>query len=179
MKRLGLTLLLLAGCSLAERRQGPENDPYTRVQVGEVVPEFEVTSTDGAKTFRSSQRVTGALLYLLWSECPTCRQQTPITLSLAEFLAENDVELVCIARGGEENATQAMAEEYWASAGNGEGTEAGLPPLYYDEGRRVFDLFASQGVPRLYLVGRDGRIRWQAVGLAPADNIIQAVCREP
>ena len=42
-------------------------------------------------------------------------------------------------------------------------------PLAPDPGRNVYKLFANAGIPRTYVVGRDGKIVYQTVGYNPQD----------
>jgi peroxiredoxin len=42
-------------------------------------------------------------------------------------------------------------------------------PMAEDPDRRVFKLFASAGIPRTYVVSKDGKIVFQSLGYNPED----------
>ena len=42
-------------------------------------------------------------------------------------------------------------------------------PMASDPQREIFKLFANGGIPRSYVVGRDGTILYQSVGYAPQE----------
>lgn len=151
-----LPLLFFAGCGDC----GCDDYQTTKVENGQKVPGFELTSTNGSMVYNSLQANKLTLIYFLWSECSDCKKVTPEVMTVWKEIMNNpDVELVCIARG-DTNATIEKAEAYWAQVGLTIAPTA-MPPLYYDENRLVFNMFADSGVPRFYLVGTDGTVVWQ------------------
>jgi len=134
-----------------------DNDPYTLVKIGDTVPEGSITDITGALTYNTMQRDSAVVIYFLWSECSDCHAQTPIVLSLTDGTGHiPGVKLVCVARG-DADATLGKAEAYWASAAASTGRT--MPPLYYDENRAFYSLFAAQTVPRFYFIDRGGTVR--------------------
>jgi peroxiredoxin len=53
-------------------------------------------------------------------------------------------------------------------------------PLAPDPQRRAYKLFADAGIPRTYVVGRDGKILFQSVGFVPEeiDRMIHIIEQE-
>ena len=59
----------------------------------------------------------------------------------------------------------AIAREQSKQEIEGYGKKRGLSfPLAPDPQRKVYKLFGNAGIPRSYVVGRDGRILFQSVG---------------
>lgn len=162
---VGLSVLLLTGCF---REESPERT--TRVRAGDPLPVFSIESTQGVRYDSQERDGRRVLIYFFWSECPDCQETTPHVLDLWRRIGErDDVRLLCVARGGGD-ATQEKAVAYW------DGLAASvaplpMPELYYDRDRRVFDLFATQEVPRFYLAGSDGIVRWESAGNYGADAL--------
>ena len=149
--------LFIAACLLMACCSKNIEDGSAIVKAGDTVPEFTITSVDGASVFNSGSAGKAVLIYLFWSECEDCKEQTPQIASIRSLWEDSpEMMLVAIARGGE-NATLEQAVAYWNSTGIG-------TPLYYDADRSIFNLFARSGVPRLYLIDKNGIVRWAPPG---------------
>lgn len=165
---LAAVTALLASCS-----NRIEAGNFAKVAAGDRVPAFEVTDLAGRTTYNSSQANPVTMLYLFWSECKDCKQATPAVIDLwkERMAADNSVQLVCIARGGDEYSTSELAAAYWDAIAH-MADPSPMPPLYYDEGARIFHKFASQGVPRFCVVDTDGIIRWHSEGPATYEELL-------
>jgi peroxiredoxin len=132
-------------------------DTYTKV--GARVPQFTVTTLDG-KRF-SSTEVKGKILVLnLWATwCAPCRVEMPrLEREIWKNSNPNDFAMVAIAR--EETNEQITAFR----KANGF-----TFPMAADPDRSIFQLFASGGIPRTYVIGRDGTILYQSLGYKEAE----------
>ena len=165
-----------AVCCKSEEKVDPSGDEYTKVQNGQTVPEGHITDTTGALTYSTMQRDNAVVLYLFWSGCPHCKTQTQQLLSLTDAQGRIEgVKLVCVARGGDASATLKLAREYWASVKSQTPHLNAMPPLYYDDNRAFYALFAIQGVPRIYFIRRDGTLAHQTAGAVDAGHISRAI----
>lgn len=114
-----------------------EDDNIEHVKVGDIVPAFTIMMSDGSE-FDSRTYPTPYTLVFFNTTCVDCRQELP----LHEAAYRQGERIVCVARSEAASSIQA----YW--------TEQGWTMPYSPQpDRRVFDLFATQGIPRTYHVG--------------------------
>ncbi len=144
-------------------RTGTEAEEY--LTEGMTVPAFSVPGGGGA-SFRSPDDFAGrtTLLVFFATWCSDCRTELPAVEACRAAVADSpDLAVVAIARGGsgEYAQTAETVASYWRAEGF-------AMPWYLDQDRRVFDLFAEAGIPRIYVVGPDGTILHHA--LAPELN---------
>lgn len=133
-------LLILSSCIGSD-----DDDPVSYVAVGDRLPEFSVELSDGTVVSTQTLRGCAALIVFFNTDCPDCRRELPEVERLQEM--NPAVTIVCIAR--EESAEKIAA--YWA--------EAGLTLPYSPQpDRRIFNLFASSGIPRLYIADGQGTV---------------------
>ena len=131
----------------------------TYTKVGARIPQFTVTTLDG-KRF-SSKEVKGKVLVLnLWATwCAPCRvEMTRLEREIWHNSNPNDFAMVAIAR--EETKEQITAFR----KANGF-----TFPMAADPDRSIFKLFASGGIPRTYVIGRNGTILYQSLGYEEAE----------
>lgn len=143
------TLALFCGCSAIEEDEN-------RVSAGDRVPYFEVIDEmhPDSPPFNTAYIDRPTLIYFFWSECDECKEQTPYIIDIANRYDGEVLNVVCIARGGN-NATYDMAMYYWDDVRMNMRPEY-MPGMAYDYNRRIYDMFAHSGVPRIYLIDRYG-----------------------
>lgn len=125
-----------------------EDEPEYSLATGEPLPDFSVTLLNGEvfSTARLSGSGTANLLIVFFNtDCSDCRHDLPLVQELYdEILADEtlarNTRLICIAR--EEDATS--IRNYWEA--NNLTLLASPQP-----DRTIYNLFASTGIPRLYL----------------------------
>ena len=120
------------------------------VQVGDVAPDFTVTTTDG-KVFRlSEQRGKVVMLQFTASWCGVCRKEMPhIEEEIWLPLKDKDFVLIGLDRDEPADMVKAFGEKMKVTY-----------PLAPDPGADVFALYAQRqaGVTRNVIIDRDGRI---------------------
>lgn len=141
---LPLTLLIAAGCV------GDKDEPEWYLQPGDALPEFEVTTLYGQTVSSADSYEAGMVIVFFNTTCPDCRRELPEIQKRYEAnlqLPETDRDIyICIAR--EEGA--ADIDSYW--------TDNHLTlPVSPQTDRRIYSLFASIGIPRVFYA-RDGKI---------------------
>lgn len=131
------------------------------IKVGDRLPEFSVTMNDGTEVNPSMLEGTVSCIVFFHTGCPDCRNVMPLIQKLYdEYAASSSMEnhsdegrqnvrFVLISRAeGEESVARHWKEEGFTM------------PYSAQDDKSVYSLFASSGVPRVYLSDRDGIIRF-------------------
>lgn len=143
----------------AKTAMPPSFKPLTHV--GERMPAFMVKEISG-KTFLMAQERGKVVVVNLWATwCPPCRLEMPLLEKeiWEKYKGNADFAMVAIARQQSE-ATIATFETQHREF---------TYPLAYDPQREVYNKFAAAGIPRSYVVGKDGRIVFQSLGYEKGD----------
>lgn len=149
MKKLEVMIMLLlclltGACSTVS----DDDEVEERVKVGDRVPVFTVdVVADGMPTTFSTSHLTGETVIVFFhTSCADCQRELPV---LDDYYRQHrddpGFQMVAISRA--EGAETVAA--FWA--------EHGLQmPYSAQEDRRVYDLFASAIIPRVYVVSPQG-----------------------
>ena len=152
---LGFLLTLLC-LTHAAAQNGMES--YTRT--GQQMPAFSFTTLDGKKS--SVGELKGKVVYVnFWATwCGPCLAEMPRMEREVwqKFKSSPDFFMVAIAR-------EQTADEIVPFLKQNRLTFPAAP----DPEREVYRLFGNGGIPRSYVVGRDGRILFQSVGYDDGD----------
>ena len=132
-------LMALAGCVTDE--------PEERVAVGDPLPQFAVVLDTGETVTTELLLGRPGAIVFFNTACSDCRRELPEIQKYYESVDSGDFRLICIAR--EENA-ESIAD-YWK-------THNLTMPYSPQPDRSVFTLFASQGIPRIYVFNAHGII---------------------
>ena len=138
-----LLMLQLVGCSMNDDEKQTE-----RIKVGDRVPTFSLTVENGGQVRSfSTTRLTGETVIVFFNtSCPDCQRDLP--LLNAYYLKHRDEEgfqMVAISR--EEGDASVAA--YW------EANHLQIP-YFAQTDRRIYNLFATSIIPRVYFCGADG-----------------------
>ena len=139
-------LLLWGGGSIHE-----EDDVVERIVVGSRVPIFSVNVVDyeGLTTSFSTNRLYGETVIVFFStQCKDCQRELPeLNDYYLKHKDDDGFQMVAISRAEGE---QSVAD-FW-SANNLQ------IPYSAQEDRKIYDLFASSVIPRVYFVSSSGII---------------------
>lgn len=137
---MGLVMVAFTGC-VNEREE-----PVWSLQVGDRLPEFEITLNNGDMVTTESLRGSESVIVFFNTSCVDCRRELPELQKLYdEFLMQNrPVRFMCISR--EEGA--ASVAKFWDE-------NHFTMPYSAQTDRRIYNLFASSGIPRLYEVDKN------------------------
>ncbi|MBP5409510.1 MAG: TlpA family protein disulfide reductase [Prevotella sp.] len=145
MRIIGMMLLclLLTGCSSIE-----DDETKERVAVGDRVPLFSVEMVkDGERSTFSTAQLTGETVIVFFNTtCPDCQRDLPkLNQYYLKHKADEGFQMVAISREeGEEDVAA-----YWK--------DKGLQiPYSAQNDRRIYELFASSIIPRIYFVSAQG-----------------------
>ena len=156
MKKIIISLVLLSLTALSLYAQEPETREYTHV--GKKMPVFKVRDVSGVEFDVEAKKGKVVVVYFWATWCPYCREEMPYLESeLWEKYKSKDFAMIGIAR----KQTEIEVKKYLKA-------NAALTfPMAADPTGAIFWLFANAALPRIYLVGRDGKILSQEVGFNP------------
>lgn len=131
----------VVGC-IKEREKGAD------LGVGDVIPDFEVTMSDGSVVSGEDLRQGVSCIVFFNTSCPDCRAELPEIQRLHDEYALKGVSFALISR----SESMDDVADYWAA----NGLEM---PFSAQETRHVYSLFAKSGIPRVYMSEKGGIIR--------------------
>ena len=148
MRRL-YTILVMALCVLWLGGCIHDDTPHKRekVRVGDALPDFSVTMNDGSVVTGESLRERVAVVLFFSTSCPDCQQALPLLQRIYDEFADS-LAIVLISRQQPEDEISA----YWADQGF-------TMPYSAQLTREIYELFAQERVPRIYLSPTGGQIQ--------------------
>ena len=156
----GTLFCFLVGTVLRAQTCPVIDDAATHTKVGQQMPPVSVTSTSG-QTFSLASQKGKVVLVNFWATwCPPCRLEMPRLEKeiWQKFKSDPNFSMIAIAREQTEDEIKAFQQKNQYSF-----------PLASDPKRTTYALFAESGIPRSYVVGRDGKILVQTLGYTAGD----------
>ncbi len=156
-------LLLLLLCILSHparthATQGDEIESYTKT--GQQMPSFTFKSLDGRESKLEDLRGKVVLVNFWATWCGPCRVEMPRLEKEVwrKHKSSPDFAMVAIAREQTAEEITPFRKEFGFTF-----------PMASDPKREIFKLFGNGGIPRSYVVGRDGQILFQSMGYTPPE----------
>ena len=153
-------LLAAAMCGLFACTGDAPDEKEGLIKVGDHVPSFTVYDDEG-NAFSSSEFAEKQSLLLFFDiTCGDCQREFSKIEQVWNSL--KDTPVFCMVTISRVTAGKTREEDieavnnYWSKAGF-------TMPKYFDNNRQVYNLFAEQYVPRVYLIDKQGIVRWMAV----------------
>lgn len=143
-----------------------EEHTHTGIEltVGDKIPSFSVTLNTGETI--SDKDLTGQLSFIVFfnTECKDCQKELPVIQHFYEIYPKYPI--ICISRA--EKASSIAA--YWKDNNL-------TLPYSAQEDHTIYELFAQQGIPRIYIVSPEGIILniFTDNPLPDFETIIQAI----
>ena len=150
---MGNGVLLGQSCSTV-------GDPATHTKVGDAMPAFTVTDSDGKAFSMASQRGKVVLVNFWATWCGPCKLEIP----------RLEKEIWQHYKGNSKFAMVAVAREQTNDDIAPFEKKNGFTfPIASDPKRTTYQVFADSGIPRSYVVDAKGKILFQTVGYCAAD----------
>lgn len=159
-------ILLLPGCN-NPAKEADKAQAATLVKTGDMAPDFVVGMFDGTQVRLSELRGKVVLLNFWATWCPPCRaEMARVGTDVIERFAGRDFVFLPLSRGESRSDVEAFREK------NGYDFPMGL-----DSTKAVFGLYASNYIPRNFLIDREGKIVATSVGYDAAefDELIRTI----
>ena len=139
-------------------------------RLGELAPGFSIRADDGSTVDSAKLRGKVVVLNFFATWCGPCLEELPHVQQLWEEFGRRD-DFAMLVVGREETAEKVA--EFKARKGF-------TFPMAADPERSVYDRYATQLIPRTYVLSRDGKILFQTVGFHPdeIDAMKKLVARE-
>lgn len=134
-------LTVLSGC-IKERQTGAD------LKVGDSLPDFEVMMNDGTVVTDGLLRESVSIVMFFHTSCPDCQQTLPQMQKVYDEYASKGVRIVLISR----DESRQSIESFWQ--------EKSLKmPYSAQNDRKVYEKFARERIPRVYVSEKGGTIR--------------------
>ena len=134
--------VLLTGC-IKEGQKG--ND----LKVGDMLPDFEVVMDDSSVISDEILKKTVSVVMFFHTSCPDCQQVLPQMQKVYDEYASKNVIFTLISREDPEESVHT----FWAEKGFN-------MPYSAQKDRDVYELFAKERIPRVYICEKGGTIRY-------------------
>ena len=135
-------LAVLTGC-IKEKQTAAD------LKVGETLPDFEVVMNDGNVVSDDILKKSVSVVMFFHTSCPDCRQVLPEMQKIYDEYASENVRIVLISR---EDPEQSVVS-YWSDNGL-------TMPYSAQNDRKIYELFAKERIPRVYVCEKGGIIRY-------------------
>lgn len=126
----------------------------TLINKGDKAPKFEVQSISGE--WLSSDQLKGKVTLInFWATwCPPCRAEFPLLQKdIYDSIKDKDFLVMAISRGEETDTVKKFIDKNKYTF-----------PIYVDKEAKVYNLFANKYIPRNFVIGKDGNIKWASIG---------------
>lgn len=149
-------ILLLPSCGNRNAKKGAETDTEstTLVRAGETAPDFTVELFDGSQLSLKELRGKVVLLNFWATWCPPCRQElTRVQKDIIDRFAGKPFVFLPVSRGEKRETVEAFREKTGYTF-----------PMGLDSARTVYDRYASNYIPRNFLIDKKGKVVLATVG---------------
>lgn len=140
---ISLCLLTVLSSCIKERQSGKE------LQVGDILPDFEVMMNDGTIVTDDLLKRGVSVVMFFHTTCPDCQQALPRIQHIYEEYASKGVAFALVSR----EESKEDIEPYFIANGF-------KMPYSAQNDRKVYEKFAQTRIPRIYICGKGGIIRY-------------------
>jgi peroxiredoxin len=154
-----MTLIAMIGIAARISGQTAPVDSAALVKVGQVPPDFTVTTLDGRIFNPAGARGSVVLLNFFATWCTACKMELPeLQKNVWEPFRNRGLVVLCIGREHSREELEKFRKE--------NGYTLDFAP---DPKREIFKEFAARNIPRNILIGKDGTIIHQSLGYNPEE----------
>ena len=148
-----LLTVCLAASAVGQAATDDRYAEWTRVKVGDRVPDFTYTTLSGVKVASDQLEGKVLLINLFATWCGPCRAEMPHLEALFKKTQHRDFVMVAIGREHSAEDLLAFKREHKLTL-----------PLAPDAERKIYGLFAEKYIPRNIVIGKDRIVKWHSVG---------------
>ena len=146
-------LVLMAFMMLASKAFAADEESSTLTKVGDAVPKFTIQTLDGQTLTPDSLKGKVVLINFFATWCGPCNEEMPYLQKLSEQIKDKRFVMVSVGREHQPEEVKKFAQEKKLTFG-----------FAADPKRDVYKLFATQFIPRNYVIDSSGKIAFQSVG---------------
>ena len=140
----------------AEQQKSADDDveATTLVNVGDMAPDFTVTMLDGREYTLSELRGNVVMVCFWATWCPPCRQELAhLQEGVIDHFAGEKFVVLPISRGEQREVVEKFITDMGYTFGVG-----------LDSDRAIYDLYASNYIPRTFIVNKQGKVVYRNAG---------------
>ena len=153
-------LLVLLPCA-AMAEPPPLGHKMTPVTTPLVAPDFTLPDMDGESHSLRDYRGKVVMLNFWATWCPPCRREMPSMQRLYEKFSEHGLVIIAVNQFEDPD----LVFEF-----TGRLSLEPTFPILFDRDSRVSEQYAVKGLPTTYLLDKDGRMRFRAIGGREVDH---------
>jgi peroxiredoxin len=152
--------------AVVEQTEDETNDvaATTIIHAGDVAPDFTAVMLDGSNVTLSALQGKPTLLIFWATWCPPCREELAHLQEGVIDVYGDAITVLPLSRGEKRE----VVEEYIAQMGY-------TFPVGLDEEQTIYKQYASNYIPRCFVIGRDGVVVYSGVGY---DEAVAAEVKE-
>ena len=135
-------MALLCGCI-------KEKQTDVDLKTGDSIPGFRVEMNDGSIVTDEDLKGKISVVMFFHTSCPDCRQVLPEMQKIYDEYASENVRIALVSR---EDPEQSVVS-YWSENGF-------TMPYSAQNDRKIYELFAKERIPRVYVCEKGGIIRY-------------------
>lgn len=154
--------------AVVEQTEDETNDvaATTIIHAGDVAPDFTAVMLDGSNVTLSALQGKPTLLIFWATWCPPCREELAHLQEGVIDVYGDAITVLPLSRGEKRE----VVEEYIAQMGY-------TFPVGLDEEQTIYKQYASNYIPRCFVIGRDGVVVYSGVGYdeAVAAEVMEAI----
>lgn len=162
-----IVMLAVAPMTASAQSQEDQIKATTLINQGDKAPDFTVEMFNGEKITLSQLKGKVVLINFWATWCPPCRQElTHVQKEIIDHFKGQDFVFLPISRGEKKSVVEAFREKTGYTF-----------PMGLDPTQEIFKKYASNYIPRNFVVGKDGKVIYVSVGFEPAEfaNMIKAI----
>lgn len=161
---LALIVLIIAAILLlpsgeAAQQAETQTETTTLVRIGDTAPDFTVEMVDGSSVSLADLRGKVVLLNFWATWCPPCRRELMrVGEDIINRFAGEEFVFLPISRGEDRTTVEAFREKTGYTF-----------PMGLDSTRTIYDRYASNYIPRNFVIDREGKVVLATVGYDEAE----------
>ena len=158
---LAAIMVMMAAAPFTASAQSQEDQikATTLINKGDKAPDFTVEMVNGEQITLSKLKGKVVLINFWATWCPPCRQElTHVQKEIIDHFKGQDFVFLPISRGEKKDVVMAFREKQGYTF-----------PMGLDPTQEIYKKYASNYIPRNFVVGKDGKVIYVSVGFEPAE----------